>query len=123
MSSGLQKTLSWNSQKHESDVDPPPLPPFGSNCLHSSPLVPRGHHRYCDVMMRCCWLIYRGKCKPIHAFIHENLTTIADFCGTPPLPCTNSPSMCSCHNSTHDVNITDCFASTGTRPLRCHYQK
>lgn len=57
--------------------------------------VPRGHHRYCEVRMRCRWLIHRGKCKQIHTFIHENLTTIADFCRTPPVPCTNSPSMCS----------------------------
>nr|XP_011765369.1 seminal ribonuclease-like [Macaca nemestrina] len=85
--------------------------------------VPRGHHRYCDVTMRCRWLIHRGKCKQIHTFIHKNLTAIADFCRTPPVPCTNSPSMCSYHNRTHDVNVTDCFASTGTRPLHCHYQK
>ncbi|ELV14135.1 Ribonuclease 4 [Tupaia chinensis] len=85
--------------------------------------VPGGHHRYCDVMMRRRWLIHRGKCKQINTFIHEDLATIAEFCSTPSVPCTSSPSVHNCHNSARDVSVTDCFASTGTRPPHCHYHK
>ncbi|XP_010837732.1 PREDICTED: ribonuclease 4-like [Bison bison bison] len=85
--------------------------------------VPGGQHRYCDVMMRRRWLIHRGRCKQINTFIHEDLATIADFCTTPAVPCTSSGSLLSCHNSSHDVSVTDCFAKAGTRPPYCHYQK
>ncbi|EPY76510.1 hypothetical protein CB1_001415001 [Camelus ferus] len=86
--------------EHESDMDPSsPLPP-GANCLHS-----------------------RDKCKQINTFIHEDLATVAAFCNTPAVPCTSSLSLSSCHNSTHDVSVTDCFARAGTRPPYCHYHK
>ncbi|ELR52954.1 Ribonuclease 4, partial [Bos mutus] len=61
--------------------------------------------------------------KQINTFIHEDLATIADFCTSPAVPCTSSGSLLSCHNSSHDVSVTDCFAKAGTRPPYCHYQK
>ncbi|KAG3260792.1 Hypothetical predicted protein [Marmota monax] len=86
-------------------------------------LVPGGNRRYCDVMMRRLWMIHKGKCKQINTFIHENLAIIVDFCKTPPVSCMNIPSMHNCHDSTHDVRVTDCFATPGTRPPHCHYRK
>ncbi|TEA40660.1 hypothetical protein DBR06_SOUSAS9410030, partial [Sousa chinensis] len=84
---------------------------------------PGGHHRYCDVMMRRRWLIRRGGCKQINPFIHEDLATRADFCRAPSVPCTSSRSLQSCHNGTHNVSVTDCFAKAGTRPPHCHCHK
>nr|XP_031528544.1 ribonuclease 4-like [Vicugna pacos] len=107
----------------EQTVFTPGLPFSRRRIDSSTSWVPGGHHRYCDVMMRRRWLIHRDKCKQINTFIHEDLATVAAFCNTPAVPCTSSRSLHSCHNSTHDVSVTDCFARAGTRPPYCHYHK
>ncbi|XP_051829575.1 seminal ribonuclease-like [Antechinus flavipes] len=82
--------------------------------------APGSSNQYCNVMIGWRKVPMFGACKPVHTFIHENTTSIANLCSIPPKPCGKSQVQL-CHESPSPINVTDCFAKSGFRPPTCQY--
>ncbi|XP_070374902.1 non-secretory ribonuclease-like [Equus asinus] len=66
---------------------------------------------------------YTKRCKNINTFLHTTFAFVASVCNTPNVTCPTTGYM-NCHNSSVQVDITDCNLTSAPQPYKnCTYRQ
>lgn len=85
---------------------------------HVDTQVTAGNDNYCNVMMQRRKMTSSNRCKTFNTFVHEDIWSIRNICGTDNVQCKNG--MMNCHEGV--VRVTDCRETGSSRAPNCRYR-